>query len=282
MYTLSLIYIFILGALVGSFLHVVSSRYNTGMSVVKGRSICFHCGKKLKWYELLPIVSFFFLRGKCRKCKTHLSWTYPLVEILTGFIFVGVAIRQYYYWPLYSMYTHGLLYSVLFFVYYATVFSLLTVIVLYDIRHKIIPDRFVYAFIALAFGKLLLYLYIKGLPFGLADMFDIGASFILFIPFALTWFMSSGRWIGFGDAKLVLGIGALLGFVSGLSAVIVAFWIGAAYSIYLLIHSRYISKKFHIGLKSEVPFAPFLVIATIIIFFTHADVLGLRNFLELF
>lgn len=276
--TVSLIYIFILGSLVGSFIHVVSMRYNTGMSSLRGRSICFNCGKTLKWYELIPIVSFIFLRGKCSKCGTKLSWSYPLVEFIMGLVFVGIALRQYYLWPIYSMYPHGLLYSVLFFIYYAIVFSLLMIIVLYDIRHKIIPNKFVYIFIILAFTKLVLFILFKGLPLSILDMFDIGASFALFIPFVLLWLVSDGRWIGFGDAKLVLGIGALLGFISGISTVILAFWIGAIWSIYLIIHSKYISRRFNIGLKSEVPFAPFLVVAAAIVFFTHMDVLGLGNF----
>src|SRR3989344_244845 len=82
------VFVFLFGAVVGSFLNVVILRLNTGQSIVSGRSKCFTCAKKLKWHELLPIVSFVFLRGKCSACKTKISWQYPLVETITGIIFV--------------------------------------------------------------------------------------------------------------------------------------------------------------------------------------------------
>src|SRR3989339_1306488 len=82
------VFVFLFGAVVGSFLNVVKLRLNTGQSVVSGRSKCFTCAKKLKWHELLPIASFVFLRGKCSACKAKVSWQYPLVETITGIIFV--------------------------------------------------------------------------------------------------------------------------------------------------------------------------------------------------
>ena len=279
--TISLLYIFIFGALVGSFINVVALRHNTGRSAMKGRSVCYGCNKELRWYELVPIISFFFQGGKCLRCKTKLSWQYPLTELFTGLVFVGIALRQIYLWPVYSAFQHGLLYSILFFFYYALVFSLLMVIVLYDIRHMIIPNGFAYTFIFLSVAKLLVFLVCRGFSLSFIDIFDVLAPLILFLPFAILWVASEGRWIGLGDAKLAFGIGALIGFIPGISTIILAFWIGAVWGVILLLKnsiSRHGNKK--IGMKTEIPFAPFLVLATLIVFFTHIDLLGLGTFLS--
>ena len=113
------IFIFILGAIVGSFLNVVILRLGTGAGF-GGRSFCFSCREKLKWFELIPIFSFFFQRGHCRKCHSRISWQYPLVEILTGVIFLLTY---------YQLLTIN--YSL---IYYWLIFSLLLVIAVYDFR----------------------------------------------------------------------------------------------------------------------------------------------------
>lgn len=270
--------IFILGTLVGSFLNVVSLRHGTGLSSAVGRSRCFSCNTQLKWYELIPVFSFLFLGGECRTCKSKISFQYPLVELLTGLVFVGVIIRQISLWPVYSGFDNGMLYSALLVTYYFVVFSILFVIMVYDFHHKIIPDFFVYSFIALSLFKLLLFVYIKYPAISREDLFDIASPLILFAFFALMWLVSSGRWIGFGDAKLVFGIGALLGFVYGIGAVVLGFWIGAVWSILLILVNKIKNKEKSIGMKSEIPFAPFLILGTIIVFIFRLDVMNLTAF----
>lgn len=278
-----LILIFILGTFIGSLLNVIILRYNTGLSYRKGRSICFHCGRKLSWFELIPVVSFFVLRAKCRTCKSSLSWQYPAVEVLTGLIFVAVVLRQYFLWPIYSAFEYGFLYSVLFAIYYFVIWSLLILIAAYDLRHKIIPNPFVYTLIFLGLAKLILFAICKGSGLTSMDILDLTAPLFLFVPFALLWFFSDGRWIGFGDAKLVLGIGAVVGFISGLSTIVLAFWVGALWSVgFIVISEIFAGKSRKVGFRSEVPFAPFIIFAALFVFFTRVDILGVGTILGFF
>jgi len=260
MFTLYIIFIFILGTIIGSFLNVVILRYNTGMSI-NGRSGCFCCGKVLEWYELVPVLSFIFLAAKCSKCKARMSWQYPLVELCTGLLFVGLFVDL------------GISFS---FVFACVVWSLLMVITVYDIRHKIIPDGLVFTFVALGLIRLFTEYPIHDLlRFHLLDLL---AGPILFVPFFLIWFVSKGTWMGFGDAKLALGIGFFLGLSGGISAIILGFWIGAVLSLLWMAAAAILHK--HIpGMKTEIPFAPYLILGMLVVFFFHTDVLGLSLFL---
>ena len=278
--SISLTFIFILGTLVGSFINVISLRYNTGFPIAVGRSTCLHCNTTLAWYDLVPIFSFLFLLGRCRHCKSRLSFQYPIIEIVTGFLFVALAVRQFYYWPLYSAFTHGILYSILFFVYYAFVWSLLLIIILYDIRHKIIPDGLVFTFITLSVLKLLLFLYYKGFTLDRIDLLHLLSPLMLSLPFVLLWYFSEGKWMGLGDGKLMFGIGAFLGFTLGVSAITIAFWIGALWGIVFILKSKFFPESGGMTLKSEIPFAPFLVAATLFVFLSHIDVFGISQMLS--
>ena len=289
-------YVFALGVIVGSFINVVALRWGTEMSSLSGRSVCFHCNRALEWFELVPIFSFLFLGGKCRTCKAKISPRYLLVEIITGLVFVGVFLRQYFLWSLYGVLPHGLLFSTLFFFYYAVIFSILLVIALYDMRHKIIPDGLVYSFIVLSLGKLLLFLYFQGLPISTVNIFNLLAPLILAVPFALLWYFSGGKWIGFGDVKLIFGAGAMLGIVLGLSAVVLAFWLGTVWVFFVwlcskiswqwgkgkksqmdLLNAKAMSAAGRkIGWQTELPLAPFLILAIFLVFLWHFDFFGLN------
>ena len=210
----NIVILFVFGAVIGSFLNVIGLRWDTKYFL--GRSRCSHCNKILRWYELIPILSFLFLLGRCRGCGGRISFQYPLVEIWTGLIFVTVPTM------------------------FIPVLCLYIVISIYDFHHKIIPNSMVYSSIILNS----IYIYS-----------NLMAGLVLFSFFALIWLLSRGRAMGFGDAKLALSAGLLLGMIKGLYALMISFWIGAAVGILLMIF-----KGKDITMKTELPFAPFLVL----------------------
>jgi leader peptidase (prepilin peptidase)/N-methyltransferase len=138
-------------------------------------------------------------------------------------------------------------------------FSVLLVIAVYDFKHKIIPDKLSLIFGAITFIGLFFfsdYLFYPHIP----SVLEFSSGILLALPFALLWFLSSGKWMGLGDAKLALGLGWLLGISELLSGTVVAFWSGAIVGLILIAFS-----KKH-GIKIEIPFAPFLVFGVLIAF----------------
>lgn len=245
--------VFLLGLVVGSFLNVVIYRYNTGSAgwrIIAGRSQCLSCTQTLRWFELVPLFSFFLQRGRCRHCLSKISWQYPTVEVATGLLFALIFSR-------FLLTEQTLLWLLL----HWALFSLLLVITAYDLRHKIIPDGLVYAFSGLALWSALLG------PGAVGAASHLLAGLGLFAFFFLLWWLSGGRWMGFGDAKLALGVGFLLGPAGALSAVIFAFWSGALVGMSLLIYGRLSGRGKSFTMKSEIPFAPFIVLGLLFNFF---------------
>ncbi len=222
------------------------------MSAFSGRSQCFSCNYTLEWPELIPIASFFILKGRCKACRSMISIQYPLVEILTAVLFSA----SYFYFPLFHILPLLLL-----------AWSALVVILIYDIKHKIIPNLYVYIFALAGFASIF---FDNGkIVFIAPAIFDLFSGLIVASPFLALWLVSKGRWIGLGDAKLALGIGWFLGIWLGFSAVIISFWAGAVYAafIYAYFKIRKIYRARYplslmdetITMKSEVPFAPFMI-----------------------
>ncbi len=250
-FTLTIIF-FIFGLIIGSFLNVVIFRFNTGRSF-KGRSACLACQNRLRFYELIPLISFCVLGGRCRSCKAKISIQYPIVEFMSGLIFAGLFLKFQDVFYL-STFVFSVSYA-----YYATMFSILLVIAVYDFKHKIIPDALSYAFGIITFIGLFFFNNYGFYPH-IPSVLDFSSGILLALPFALLWLISKGTWMGLGDAKLALGLGWLLGYSRILSGVVVAFWSGAIVGLILVIFS----KKY--GVKSEIPFAPFLVLGVFIAF----------------
>lgn len=248
MIVLSFFLVFAFGTIIGSFLNVVIYRFNTGRTVA-GRSACLSCNERLTWRELVPVVSFLLQRGKCAHCRSRISIQYPLVEFSTGLVFLLVAYKWSALLPL--EYSDFVLHTI----YGMYMLSILIVIAVYDIRHKIIPNSLVYAFIATAF--LGIFVTVHGLV--IPTITELGSGLIVASPFWLLWSISRGKLMGFGDVKLMIGIGYFLGLMTGALAVLISFWIGALFAIGLLL-----ARSRTYSMKSELPFGQFLVLGTII------------------
>ena len=250
---------FVLGLIIGSFLNVVICRLNTARSL-GGRSACMSCERKLRWYDLVPLFSFLALKGRCRSCETRISYMYPFVEFITGLVFVLLFIK----FSALGGFAFGGQFMIAY-LYYALMFCLLIVIAVYDARHKIIPDSLVLFFSLLSFAGLFFfsndaYSSYPLLNFHIPTMLEFLAGIFTAVPFALFWLVSRGAWMGLGDAKLALGIGWMLGISLSLSALMLAFWSGTIIGIILIV-----SRKGY-GMKSEIPFAPYLVFGTFVTF----------------
>ncbi|MFC1662807.1 prepilin peptidase [Patescibacteria group bacterium] len=231
------IIIFITGLLVGSFLNAYIWRLSVNESVVRGRSYCPHCRHELAARDLIPLLSFIMLGGRCRYCRKRISWQYPLVELACALSWTGLFI-----W-------FGI--SISFFV-YSTWTAILIVIFVYDLLHQLILDKVtipagLYVFITAyfldhTFSNLLL----AGI---------IGGGFFL-LQFVLT----NGRWVGGGDVRL----GVIMGLMLGWPTILLA--IGGAYIIGALIGTILIAAKKK-KLSSQIPFGTFLTISTYISYF---------------
>jgi len=239
--------VFFIGLAVGSFLNCVIYRLKTGEGFLRGRSFCPHCRQKLSWLDLIPVFSFLILKGKCHYCSKKISWQYPLVEVTTGGLFVLIASQSF-----------SITYSG--FLLIASCF--LIVIFVYDFKHFLIPDKVIYPAIAISFlYQLFMALDFKTWKLDSGSLFyPLLAAFLASAFFLIIFLISRGRWLGFGDVKLVFFLGLLLSWPNILVALFSAFFIGALIGTGLIIFGQK-------TLKSAVPFAPFLVIGTFIALF---------------
>lgn len=239
------------GLIIGSFLNVVLLRSFTGKSL-QGRSGCLSCGASIPPSGLVPVLSWFVLGARCAHCGSGISWQYPLVEIGTALGFGIVA---------------GMQLPIVAHIAALTLVAFWVLIVAYDIKHTIVPDPWVVGAIIAAsavalstpsaptIGMLLVYMFVTAAP-------------LFFL-----WLFSKGAAMGFGDVKLALASGALLGASGGLVSVFLAFVFGAIISLCVLIpwphyeylYTRYFSRRLRcpqtgFTMKSEVPFGPFVVL----------------------
>lgn len=246
MLILEIIFFFILGCIVGSFLNVVVERINLHKSFLIGRSACPQCHHVLGFFDLIPLFSYIFLLGKCRYCRKEIAGQYFWVELLTGAVFGLIFVGTLHATSVqYALSIHNIF--LLFF--YLIIACFLIIIFLYDFKYYLILDKIIVpAVIVAIIGNLLLG----------SEWWDLGLGALIGGGiFFLQYIISRGKWIGGGDIRLGLLMGAILGWQLTFVALFIAYLIGAFIGIILIIGKQ---KK----MKDAVPFGTFLSIATLI------------------
>ncbi len=262
--SLMVVALFLLGLCVGSFLNVLIERLPKGQEIIRGRSCCPQCGHMLVWYDLIPLLSFVLLRGRCRYCGKKISWQYPLVELATGFLFAS------------SIYSSSLYLLI------SSSFFLIPIFVI-DLKHGVIPDKLVFPGIAVVLGYRLfgvvwgvwgLYQNLKNDVGGLGPyllqtnffkthawlefrplLMTLLGSLVLYSFFFILHSLFKGRAMGGGDVKLAFLVGLIAGWPNMIVAVFASFLTGALVSVILMALGK---TKF----GETVPFGPFLVVGT--------------------
>lgn len=259
--------LFVMGLVIGSFINVVIYRMVNNDSPLRGRSYCDSCKKPIAWYDNIPLVSFLILKRKCRHCGEPIPWEYPAVEFITGALFV-------WWYFIGSTFFHLSSQPLLFIqpLFWLFVGILLVMIFFTDLMYYIIPDSAVFLLTAMTLFYRLFLTHqniMMSRDFQLALVCAAGASLFFLSLFLLT----RGKGMGFGDVKLAIPLGILLGWPNTVVAIFLSFVIGAIVGLVAMA----IKKK---KLKSQIPFGPFLVLGTFIALLWGGDLT--RMYLSLF
>ncbi|MFO8083678.1 MAG: prepilin peptidase [Desulfobacterales bacterium] len=239
---------FIVGLCIGSFLNVCICRIPESKSVVYPASACPGCGNIIKFYDNIPILSFVMLRAKCRKCSMPISWRYPLVELLTGFIALGLFFK------------FGL--SIETFIYFVFI-AVLVVITFIDFDHQIIPDLISLPGIVIFFiGSLA----IPSVSLKDAVIGILAGGGILFLVAELYWRVTGKEGMGGGDIKLLAMIGAITGWKGVLFTIFISSATGTIIGLVLML----IQGK---NLKLAIPFGPFLAFGALVYVFFGPEII---------
>lgn len=247
-------FLFIFGLIIGSFLNAVIYRLKSGDSFVMERSLCPRCRKTLGFWDLIPLLSFIFLKAKCRYCKKPISWQYPLVELFTGIIFIigyfnlaGKAL-DFSSWIVVLRLISFYIFS-----------GFLIIIFVYDLKHYLILDKVTLPASAIAFLLNVL------LGYSLVNL--LLAAGLIFGFFLFQFLISKGQWIGGGDLRLGFLMGAMLGWPKAVLALFLAYISGAIIGCLLIIFKK---KKFN----SQLPFGTFLTAATLVALLFGEEILN--------
>lgn len=277
---LDFVFIAVIGLSIGSFLNAWLWRTHEGISILGKRSMCPNCEKNLRWIDLLPLLSYIALKGKCRYCSEPISWQYPAIEFLTATVFLIVYAASLLHNQVglaelaagqASLNGALLLMRDFFFV------TALLFIALYDLRWLLILDQIILPTIVLTFllngfllsapacGQSFVSCFMQSSWANLLGAMAIGAGF-----FFVQYILSRGRWIGGGDIRLGALMGAMVGFPGILIALFLSYMIGSVVGIGLLA-----ARKAKLG--NEIPFAPFLVFGTMATLLFQKELLGIAS-----
>ncbi len=236
------VFVFLFGAVIGSFLNVCIYRIPLEQSVISPRSRCMSCGAEVNWYDNIPVLSWFLLRGRCRSCGVSFSIRYPMVELLCGCLVLLLFLR------------FGL--TVPFFVYFILVTSLI-VITFIDFDHQIIPDEISIPGIGIGF----IASFFMPEPGWLSSALGILAGWggLAFVFYAYLW-LTGREGMGGGDAKLLAMLGAFLGLKAVPFIIFVSSLVGTVVGVTIMLLQR---KGRHLA----IPFGPYLAFGAVLYIF---------------
>lgn len=246
---------FIIGLVFGSFFCCVGLRLSQGEKFTKGRSVCDNCHHELAWYDLIPIISYIILKGRCRYCHKKISLLNPFIEVVTGILF--------------SLSYYSLGFS-LELVLALCVASLAMIIFSSDLTYMIIPDE-VLIFFSIVF--IILEFLLKGISGGLLALLSGVSLFIfMFLLMKLGNALFKKESLGGGDVKLFFVLGLVIDPFLGLVTIFLASFIALPVSLYLLYKNK----------EHMIPFGPFILVAFLIVFFSKITTSEIFDFLTLF
>lgn len=256
------------GLLVGSFLNVVILRQET-QADLGGRSHCPLCNNQLRWYELIPVVSFVIQRGKCRNCKSAISRQYILGEIITGIVF---GMSGYYLMNFFVQTSHPI-YSIAGVIALLVTVSFAVAITVYDTKTQLVPVRWMLYMAAFSIIFLTASYGING--FETSNLWMHVMGLLVAVPFLLIWIISRGKWMGFADIEIIAWMGLFLGPWMGTSAVLLAFYSGAVFAVCFIIYNLIKGYSYKTTRAIPIPFAPFLLVAWFVTVITSWNIFSL-------
>jgi len=261
------IWIAVLGAIIGSFINALVFRFNSGETMM-GRSHCMECKHVLSVLDLIPFFSYVFLRGKCRYCGEPISLQYPTVEIIGALLAVGVLMLN----PLPLSFLLG------FFFWMAVLFA-----TVYDFRYQELPNDALLVIGLTGLATVFVNCDAELCRLVVPNLWSLLSGPLVALPLLAISAFSREQAMGWGDGLLMLGFGWMLGLTGGYSALFIGVWAGAIVGLLMVARERMravhaegsVNGDNKVTMKSRIPFAPFLALGALAVYFFHANFLAI-------